>query len=585
MSPDFAFFGATVSLFVSVDHRVTAYTQAVISTAIIGGVLAVAFLQRHWHLKSRQTPTSGHALGKRVSEFCERLAVSPLDQVDTSITDGLNHIIEAVNTDRICWYEVAEDSVTLLHKYTAGTSDIVSSPKTIPSDRMPYLAERLRLHEVVILQSVDDLPEKAHIDRQFLTGLGVRSLLLIPSSYSPRRKGVLGMASYSTEVTWPEESISQLAIAANIIGATLERMYEQNEREASEERFRHLFAQASVGIALETMDGLILEVNPAFCSMIGYSAEELCSTTCARISHPDDEKIEQILFQELRAGIRLSYSIEKRFFRKDGSLMWGQVSVSLLNRNEERTPLVIGMVSDITAQKNAEDSLHQRDQELQHLAGQLIKTQEEERRRISRELHDDIGQRISLLACELDLELQGNPAMQDRDAAWIHRLRKELNAVASDIHELSHELHSASLQCCGLKVALKDLCWKYAHNHQMQIELHAETLDPKLSSDVSLCLFRVAQEAMANALKHSQTKRVCVTATQDSKRVCLSVRDFGVGFDSAAQSGGIGLISMRERLRICGGMLRVKSAPAQGTEIIAEIAVPARRVVAAAANG
>jgi len=582
MSPDFAIFGAAVALFLSTDNPGIAYTQAAISTAILGGVLAVAFLQRHWNLKSRQIQTDAHVLGKRVSEFCERLSASPLDQVDITITDGLNHIIEAVNTDRICWYEVAEDSVTLLHKYTAGTPDSASSPDTIPSDRMPYLAERLGLHEVVILQSIDELPAKAHIDRQFLNSLGVRSLLLIPSSYSPRRKGVLGLASYSIEVTWPEESISQLAIAANIIGATLERMYEQNEREASEERFRHLFAQASVGIALETMDGLILEVNPAFCSMIGYSAEELCSSTCARISHPDDEKVEQVLFQELRAGLRQNYRIEKRFFRKDGSLMWGQVSVSLLNRNDGRAPLVIGMVSDVTAQKNAEYSLYQRDQELQRLAGQLIETQEEERRRISRELHDDIGQRISLLACELDLELQGDAAAQERDAALLPRVRKELNAVASDIHELSHELHSASLQCCGLKVALKDLCWKYAHNHQIQIELHAETLDPKLPSDVSLCLFRVAQEAMANALKHSQTKKVCVTATQDSARVSLSVRDFGVGFDSAAQSGGIGLISMRERLRICGGMLRVKSATDQGTEITAEVAVPARSFVAKA---
>jgi PAS domain S-box-containing protein len=582
MSPDFANFGARALLFLFIGSFLSAYTQALISTVVGGGILAVAFLQRHWQLKSRQVATGGFALGKRISEFGERLAASPLDQVDTTITAGLHHIIKAVNTDRICWYEVAEDSVTLLHKYTAGPPDAPSSPEHISSDRMPYLAERLGLHEVVTLHRVNDLPAKAHTDRQFLESLGVQSLLLIPSSYSPRRKGVLGLASYSTEVTWPDESISQLAIVANIIGATLERKYEQSEREASEQRFRHLFAQASMGIALETMDGLILEVNPAFCSMIGYSPAELCSATCARISHPDDEKIEQALFQELREGTRTSYRIEKRFFRKDGSQMWGQVSVSLLNCNDGRTPLVIGMVSDITAQKNAEASLQLRDQELQRLAEQLIETQEEERRRISRELHDDIGQRISLLACELDLGLQGDLSTQERDSALLPRLRKELDAVATDIHELSHELHSASLQCCGLKVALKDLCWKYAHRHQMQIELHAETLDPKLPADISLCLFRVAQEALANALKHAQTKKVCVRATQDCDRVSLSVRDFGVGFDSSAQLGGIGLISMRERLRIFGGTLQLRSAPDQGTEITAEIAVPARRLAAAA---
>jgi PAS domain S-box-containing protein len=583
MSPDFAIVGASVYSFLSTDTPLTMYVQAAISTAIVGGVLAVAFLQRQWQLKSRHPQVNGHTLGKRISEFGERLAASPLDEVDTTITEGLSHIGEAVNIDRICWYEVAEDSVTLLHKYTAGPPGAPTSPKNIRSDQMPYLAERLGLHEVVILQSVDDLPAKAQTDRAFLKSLGVRSLLLIPSSYSPRRKGVLGVASYSTEVSWPEESISQLAIAANIIGATLERKYEQKEREASEERFRHLFAQASVGIALETMDGLILEVNPAFCSMIGYSPEELCSSTCARISHPDDEKIEQVFFQELRQGIRSSYHIEKRFLRKDGSQLWGQVSVSLLNRNDGRTPLVIGMVSDITGQKNAEAGLYQRDQELQRLAQQLIETQEEERRRISRELHDDIGQRISLLACELDLALRENAAPQEPERL-LPRLRKELDALATDIHELSHELHSASLQCCGLKLALKDLCWKYSHNHQMQIELHIDSLDPKLSADISLCLFRVTQEALANALKHGQAKRVCVTATQDSEKIRLSVRDFGVGFDFPAQSGGIGLISMRERLRICGGTLVVKSVPDQGTEVTAEIAVPAKKRVVAATS-
>lgn len=549
---------------------------------IIGALVLFILLQHQWYKQARERQARRHALGKRISEFGERLAVSPLENTDTTIVEGLNSIAELVDADRICWYEVDEDSAALLHKYTASAQDAPHSPRFVPPEKMPFLAERLARHEVIVLQDLKGLPPEGHGDRQFLEELGVKSLLLIPSSYSPRRRGVLGLSSYSTQRTWAEECVHQLAIAANIIGATLERKYAQTARQESEERFRYLFAQASIGVALETMEGRILEVNPAFCSMLGYSPEELMSLSCSRISHPDDEEIEKVLFEELRQGLRPSYRIEKRFFRKDSSEMWGHVSVSLLSRNHDSPPLVIGMVIDVSAQKRAEACLHQRDQELQRLTGHLIEAQEEERRRISRELHDDIGQRIALLACEIDYQrLSKSSPRTQREAAVLPKLRKELNAIATDIHELCHELHSASLQCCGLKVALKDLCWKYSQNHHLEIDLHTDEFDLKLPPDVALCLFRVTQEALANVLKHGRTKKVVVKVLQNSEKVRLTVRDFGVGFDPSMQSGGIGLMSMRERLRLSGGALSVTSAPNQGTEIAAEV-VPAKTFAAAA---
>jgi signal transduction histidine kinase len=160
-------------------------------------------------------------------------------------------------------------------------------------------------------------------------------------------------------------------------------------------------------------------------------------------------------------------------------------------------------------------------------------------------------------------------------------MQKELNAIATDIHELSHDLHSASLQCCGLEVALKDLCRKYLRNHYLEIDVESDKLDSCLSPDSALCLFRVTQEALTNVLKHGRTKKVLLKLVRDSEKVRLSVRDFGVGFDPATQSGGIGLISMRERLRFCAGTLFVNSAPGQGTEIVAEVAATKKQAAAA----
>jgi PAS domain S-box-containing protein len=533
--------------------------------------------------QARKRQSRLRALKKRITEFGQRLAVSPLEHIDDVVVEGLKGIVKCVGTDRICWYELDEESSALLHTYTAAClRRAPMSPKRVPADKMPFLAERLARHQVVALQDPKDLPPQGHKDRQFLEELGVKSLLLIPSGYSPRRKGVLGLSSYSVKRTWPEDVISQLAVVANILGATLERRYAQAAIRESEERFRYLFTQASIGIALETVEGRILEVNPAFCSMLGYSPEEVTSGTCERLSHPEDEKVEKVLFEELRQRLRRNYTIQKRFFRKDGSEMWGQVNVSLLDRNEGRVPLVIGMVSDITEQKTAEAAIYERDKELQRLAGHLMEAQEEERRRISRELHDDIGQRVSLLACELDLKTrEKSPEKQESKGPLFPEIREELNAIATDIHKLSHELHSASLQCGGIKVALKDLCWKYSGNSHLEIDLRTEGIDSNLPPEVALCLYRVAQEALANVLKHSRTKKVLVKLTQDSERVRLIVKDFGVGFDTSVQTQGLGLTSMRERLRYCGGLFSVKSARNRGTEITAQVA--AAKVLAAAA--
>ncbi|HTZ34112.1 MAG TPA: PAS domain S-box protein [Methylomirabilota bacterium] len=553
----------------------------VLSLVVVCGLLVLLLVQQRKHARALERESKRHILGKQISAFGEKLAGSPPQELDATITGGLTSIVALLDADRLCWYEVAQDSAVLLHKHTGNVRQAPPSPQTIKPGDTPYMAQRLGNHEYVLLRSLKDLPASAQMDRKFLEGLGVKSLLLIPSRYSPRRNGVLGLASYNKEESWPEDVVSQLTVAANIVGAMLERKDAQAAKEESEERFRSLFAQASVGIALETVEGRILEVNPAFCAMLGYSAEEMKQLKCERISHPDDEALEKPLFEELRQGLCPSYTIEKRFYRKDGTEMWGRVNVSLLSLRADSPSLVLGMVSDCTAQRTAEDSLKQRDHELQRLAGHLIEAQEEERRRISRELHDDIGQRVALLACELDRQRLSRQQHGQEDGNGA--VRAELDSIATDIHKLSHELHSASLRCGGLQVALKDLCRKYANNHNLEIDLQADDSEFKLPPDVALCLLRVAQESLANALKHARTNKVDVRLTQDGEKVHLVVQDFGQGFDPATQSGGIGLTSMRERLRLCGGVLRVKSSPNKGTEIAAEVTAPAK--VAAAAAG
>jgi PAS domain S-box-containing protein len=345
----------------------------------------------------------------------------------------------------------------------------------------------------------------------------------------------------------------------------------------SENRFRQLFEQAPVGVALESLEGKLTIVNPAFCSMFGYTEAELHEMSCVQLSHPDDLAAEAPLFRELCAGTRASYQIDKRFFRKDGTTMWGRVGVSLLKPQDGSQPFIIGMLKDISL-------LKLRDQELVTLTGRLIEAQEDERRRISRELHDDIGQQAAAIAADSCVLREAlSRGARDSASTMADTVSQLAGELATSIHKLSHELHSSRLQYLGLGSALKDLCDKIAAQHHLAIDLSVDCQIDRLPEPVELCMFRIAQEALTNVVKHSGASTVFVKVSMHGKVISLCVADDGVGFKASAASAGIGLTSMRERLRLVGGELFINSSPDSGTELIAQINLPARKSEAARA--
>lgn len=377
----------------------------------------------------------------------------------------------------------------------------------------------------------------------------------------------------SLQLFWILWAVPLMPLAAMI----QEHKFASGALAESENRFRQLFEQASVGVALESLEGKLAIVNPAFCAMFGYSEAELHHMSCAQLSHPEDLAAEAPLFQELCAGTRPSYQIDKRFYRKDGTIVWGRVSVSLLKPRDGSQPFIIGMLKDISAVK-------QRDQELVTLTGRLIEAQEEERRRISRELHDDIGQQAAAIAADL-CALRETMARGASDAAsgladMVSQLATEL---ATSIHKLSHDLHSSRLQYLGLASALRDLCDKLAVQHHLTIELNVDCKVDRLPEPVELCMFRIAQEALSNVVKHSRGTTAFVKVALRGKTISLCVADDGIGFDAAGAHGGIGLTSMRERLRLVGGELHIRSSSDTGTEVVAEINMPTRKAAAARA--
>ncbi|HSK43699.1 MAG TPA: sensor histidine kinase, partial [Candidatus Binatia bacterium] len=226
----------------------------------------------------------------------------------------------------------------------------------------------------------------------------------------------------------------------------------------------------------------------------------------------------------------------------------------------------IGSRMDVTERKEAEEALST-------MWRRLIAAHEEERTWISRELHDDISQRMALLSIELeglhcDL-LAAAPEFTER----IDQVRQQAGEIGTDINAISHRLHSSKLEYLGLVAAAKAFCTEFAGQKKTKIDFFHAAVPRQLPSEVQVCLFRVLQEALRNAAKHSRVDHVEVELRADANDLHLTVRDFGVGFDPAAalHQDGIGLISMRERLMLIHGKFTVHSSPNCGTTIHASV--------------
>ena len=229
--------------------------------------------------------------------------------------------------------------------------------------------------------------------------------------------------------------------------------------------------------------------------------------------------------------------------------------------------LLLALVVTLAAQAR---KLRQSESLLRDLSGRLLNAQDEERKRIASELHDDFGQRISLIKMELEgLARKEHPLPRNETGPGLRDVIAKADEFASDLQHLSHTLHSSRLQYIGLRSAVRELCADVARQQHIVVELNAESQVMPGRPDMDLCLYRIAQEALRNATKHSGASRVIVALAGDKHAVRMQVIDSGKGFDVMKASGGLGLPSMRARLRMLGGQLLVQSTPGHGTTLTA----------------
>jgi len=204
---------------------------------------------------------------------------------------------------------------------------------------------------------------------------------------------------------------------------------------------------------------------------------------------------------------------------------------------------------------------------LRRMSGSLIEAQEQERQRIAHELHDDLGQELALA----QMKLNGLREESEGSLPGLTDLSNQLSAISTTAREISHGLYPSQLEYLGLASALKRLCDEMQTGKRLSIDLAMDTLPHPLPPPISLCLYRVAQEALHNIITHSQAKNVQVELKADDGRISLRIVDNGVGFDLSREAAGLGLASMRQRVRSVDGSIKITSSPKRGTRMEASV--------------
>jgi signal transduction histidine kinase len=236
--------------------------------------------------------------------------------------------------------------------------------------------------------------------------------------------------------------------------------------------------------------------------------------------------------------------------------------------------LILWLLAQRLRRRRAEEGLRESRRELQRLAGRLLEAQEVERRRIARELHDDLNQELALMALELDVLGQVPPTSAAEAADRMRELSARVKELSSTVHDLSHRLHPSKLEQLGLVAAIGGLCRELTQRHGLEVKFTHHPEPGVIPPAAALCLYRIAQEALQNVVKHSSSRHASVELSGTVDSIRLRVTDDGVGFvpDAAGCNGGLGLVSMRERLHLVGGELAIDSRPSGGTRI--DVRVP-----------
>ena len=509
-----------------------------------------------------------------LSDLSSRFISLPPEEVDREIEEGLRRICEPLGIELAVlwqWASAAPEVIRPTHIYAAREELRPSAP--IREDQYPWFRRQMLAGRTVVLAEVADLPEEAALDLASCRLHGVQSVVCLPLALGGEKPiGALGFNVLQSQRSWPTALVNRLQLVGQIFTHAIARRRHDQILAESETRMR---AGAELaGLAFYEVD------FGAGAMFIDQRAREICGFPPDREDglealefwlehlHPDDRPHMLDQRQQLHDGRVKQLSIEYRFLHPSLGERWIHHLAGVLKRDADgRTVKSFGVLRDITEGKVAEE-------ERRDLSRRLIRAHEEERAILARELHDDLTQRLAILAIDIGrAELAAPDTAQGRT---MRSVREGLVRLSEDVHALATQLHPSVLSELGLEEALRAECERVGRQGGVDLSVEIAPIAPGLGKDVALCLFRVAQEALNNSFRHASARRASLALRPIDGGLVLAVADDGIGFDpeGPGTKRSLGLASMRERVWLVGGTLDIESTPGQGVTIL--VWVPAQ---------
>jgi PAS domain S-box-containing protein len=409
------------------------------------------------------------------------------------------------------------------------------------------------------------------------------AIAVIPILHEDRIISCMNIASH-TRAEVPAFARGALEAIAAQIGNAIIHLRTEEALRRSEARYKELWERAPVAYHVLDPDGKIAKVNQTEASLLGYQVHEMVGKSIFDFILPEQRKEAQKRFRQKIRGLSVPKAEDRIYLRKDGSQIYVVVDDVLERDAHGKVTGIRSTMTDITERKNAEETLARYISELRQLSKQLITVQEAERLRISRELHDEMGQALTMLRINIasikESLLPGYAkGVKDRLADADALTEKLLG----QIHELTLELRPHMLDDLGLVPTVRWYTERLSRRLNIEILFTQKNWKERPDSEISTALFRIIQEALTNAAKHARAKKIRILLAQKQKFIEVLIKDDGRGFDQRKiekrppRARGIGLFSMKERAALLNGECTIESHPGKGTRIY--VSIPRRKAV------
>ena len=516
--------------------------------------------------RAEQTLNERLRFEKLISELSGTFINLPFDQIDQKIDYGLELIAKQLDIERIALLQFSRDKSQLNLTHTYAIDSRQRAPIFLVSEQLPWFSESLRRGKTLRISKIGEMPEEAVAERQYMKRQGFKSFLNIPMIINESVIGAISYSDMQQEREWSGQLISQLGIITEMFANALKQKETEKELHESEERYRALVNESPAAI-LVFQDGHFLFSNPAGLRLLGFSElKDIVDRPVLDVVSPafHEPVIQQM--ESLAQG-KSNPTVEIELLKTGGTIVAVETTSVPIQIGGKPAGLVI--CNDITKRKQAEEAILKSREDFRYLAGKLLSVQESERRRLAREMHDDLTQRLAVLAIDIGKMERKFQDSEDPVLETLRSVRERLVNLSGDVHAISRQLHPSILEDLGLVDAIKSECTSFTRREGISVDYQAENIPLRITKDVAISIYRIVQEGLRNVAKHAGTTQLQVSLTGMDDSIFLTIKDQGAGFDlkEAEKKLGLGLVSMQERVRLIQGNISIESRPGKGTVI------------------